>query len=736
MSTGSESVVPHGALHRFGLWLVRHAKSVLIVSGLLLLAAAALGTTAFGKLQAGGFEDPGSESERAGSLAAAHFPPEANLLVLVEPRSVALTDPSVTAQGQALTAELDAADGVAVTGSWFTTPIPDLTAADGSSALILVVVEGDQGQAVTRAAELSTEISGTRGPLEIRVGGALGVFGDINNHVGTSLVVAESIAIPITLLLLLVVFGSVVAALLPLLIGITAIVGTFALLAVLGGLTDVSVFAINLTTALGLGLGIDYGLLLVARFREQLASGQSVPDAVARTVATAGRTILFSAAAVMAALATLLVFPIYFLSSFGYAGIGVVLIAAAAALVITPAALGLLGHRVDKGKVPLLNRRRGRDGAVDASASRFWGKVAATVFRRPLLTATPVLALLLLVASPLLGIGFALPDQTVLPEDAESRSVATVLQQQYEGLSAATFLVVSDGPVAPGEATAAAQGLLVLSGVTAVETSTGIVTPAGTLPLPPTAGVLSADGFERLRVHTDAEAGSTRSTDLVGSVRATLPDGFLVGGVDPSLADTLSASGRPLPVALGIVVVTTFILLFLFTGSVLQPIRALVVNSLSLAAALGITTWVFQDGNLIGLFGATARPMDASMTVLLLCIAFGLSMDYEVFLASRITELHHGGADLRTAVVSGLARTGRIVTSAAVLLAVSFFAFTASSVSLLQLFGLGAGLAVLIDATLVRGVLVPAIMRVLGRANFWAPRWLQRVHAKVGLKED
>jgi RND superfamily putative drug exporter len=250
------------------------------------------------------------------------------------------------------------------------------------------------------------------------------------------------------------------------------------------------------------------------------------------------------------------------------------------------------------------------------------------------------------------------------------------------------------------------------------------------------AAALTADGYQRLRVVTEVPAGPEQAQDLVRDLRAQPnPDGFLIGGQDAALVDTLAAIGEPLPLALGIIVITTFVILFLFTGSVIQPIRALVVNSLSLAATLGLMTWIFQDGHLIGLFGATARPMDASMTVLLLCITFGLSMDYEVFLSSRITELHRSGADLHTSVVQGLARTGRIVSSAAALLAVSFFAFVTSSVSMLQMFGLGAGLAVLIDATLVRGVLVPAAMRMLGPINFWAPAPLRRLHAKIGLSE-
>ena len=596
--------------------------------------------------------------------------------------------------------------------------------------MILLVVAGDQGTMVTRGGEISDAYSGDHNGLTVSAGGAAGVFGDINTQVTKSLAIAESIAIPVTLILLLIVFGSVVAALLPLLIGTFAIIGTFALLSVLGSITDVSIFAINLTTALGLGLGIDYGLLIVARFREQLAKGEEVSDAVANTVATAGRTILFSAAAVAAALATLLLFPLYFLSSFGYAGVGVVVIAAVTALVVTPAALAVLGHRIDKGKLPFAGTARG-------SASPFWGRLARTVFRHPVLTAVPVLAALLLAASPLLGIAFALPDEKVLPTSSPSRQVAATIDAEYPTQSTASILVVSPGLVDAADATSYALAMSGVDGVTSVATSSATVVDGVAGPPDATAAALSADGYQRLKVVTDVPAASDQAQDLVRALRdVPNPNGFLIGGEDAALVDTLAAIGAPLPLALTLIVISTFVILFLFTGSVIQPIRALLINGLSLAATLGLMTWIFQDGHLIDVFGATPRPMDASMTVLLLCITFGLSMDYEVFLSSRITELHRAGADLRTAVTEGLARTGRIVSSAAALLAVSFFAFASSSVSMLQMFGLGAGLAVLIDATLVRGVLVPAAMRALGPINFWAPAPLRRLHAKIGLSEE
>ncbi len=722
-----------GVLFRLGLLLGRRAKLVLTAGALVLIVFGMVGAGAFGKLKAGGFEDPGSDSAKAAAISGAHFPPDPNLVLVVTPADGRLDSAATEAGGLALTRELAAQPDVTVVGSYWQTRAPALAAADGSSGLVLIVIAGNQGQAVSRGAELSKQFSGDRPGVVVQAGGNLGVFSDINTHVSSSLVFAESIAIPVTMLLLLLVFGSLVAALLPLLIGTFAIVGTFFELSLLASVTDVSIFAINLTTALGLGLGIDYGLLLVARFREQLAAGEDVDVAVARTVATAGRTILFSAAAVVAALSTLTLFPLYFLSSFGYAGIGVVLIAAIGALVLTPAALTLLGHRVDAGKLPFAGPARG-------SASPFWGRVAGTVFGHPLRTAGPVLIALLVAATPLLGIHFALPDETVLPTDAASRQVATILHDQYPAQATAVMTLVSAGPATPDVAAAAAERMSLVPGVISVAFGRGIAT-GGTVAGATAGGrALASGGYQQLKVHTDASVGTDEAQSIVKALRAAAPGtaaaGFLVGGGDASLTDTLAGIGRPLPLALLIIVITTFILLFLFTGSVVQPLRALLVNGLSLSAAVGVVTWIFQDGHLLGIFGATVRPMDASMTVLLLCIAFGLSMDYEVFLASRITELHFAGADLRTAVTAGLARTGRIVTSAAVLLSVSFFAFTTSSVSMLQLFGFGAGLAVLIDATLIRGVLVPAVMRLLGPANFWAPRFLQPLGAKVRLVEE
>ena len=612
--------------------------------------------------------------------------------------------------------------------SYWGTDAASLRSTDGTEALVVGHVAGDEGQVLKRATTLIQKYSGDHDAVSITAGGEAAANYDVNSQVTRSLALAEGIAVPITMILLILAFGSVVAALLPLAIGLVAIVGTFAELSILGSLTDVSIFAINLTTALGLGLGIDYALFIVSRFREQLAAGDTAADAVARTVATAGRTIVFSAATVAAALAALLVFPLYFLRSFAYAGIGVVAIALAGALVVAPALLAVLGVRINSLRLPWSKASQG-------AASPWWGRLAGTVMRRPALAALPVIAALLFAASPLAHVAFGTPDSGVLPTTATSRQVADTLTERFPGNASTPIDIVTTGPVAAAPLADYARTLSLLPGVTHVASSAGMFTDGVATAGDPTLG---RPDMQRLTIVSDLTTKSGPAQALVREIRVTTPPAgvdALVGGVDAQLIDTRSAIGDRLPLAIGLIVLTTFIVLYLFTGSIIQPIRALLLNALSIGATLGILTWMFQDGHLSGLLGFTPRPMDTSMTVLLFCIAFGLSMDYEVFLMSRIKELHDRGADQTTAVTQGLARTGRIVSTAAGLLAVSFFAFGTSSVSFLQLFGIGTGIAILIDATLVRGVLVPAAMRMLGSFAWWAPPALRRAYRRVGLRE-
>lgn len=713
---------------------LRRAKLLLTLTAVAVVVMAAVGFGAFGKLKGGGFEDPHAPSSRAQTVIDEKFGGETDLVFLVRATGddAGLDAPAVQDRGRDLTAALQRDPTVEKVVSYWDGPKnPALTSKDGDKALVLAQVKGGDEENGDETEALIDRHSGTRDGVSVQAGGGAAVSQDVTAQVGKDLAIAESIAVPLTLLLLVLAFGSIVAALLPLVIGLIAILGTFAELFVLGSLTDVSVFSINLATALGLGLGIDYALLLVSRFREQLANGAQVPDALRRTVQTAGRTIVFSAATVVAALAALLMFPPYFLRSFAYAGIGVVIVAALSALFVIPPLLAVLGHRVNKGKLPWAVSVRRADAPL-------WGKLAGAVMRRPALLALPVLGVLLLIASPLLGANFGTPDERVLPTSAESRQVATQLDRDFRQDDNGAVQIVTTDAVATAPLRAYVEEISRLDGVVRVDTSAGSYRDGATVPAVADPASLGHPDAQRLVVISDFTTKSDAAQDLVHEIRdVPAPKGTeaLVGGDDAELVDSKHSIGVRLPIAAGLIIVTTFVLLFLFTGSVIQPLRALVLNGISLTAAVGAMVWIFQDGHLADFFGFTPQPLDTSMTVLLFCVVFGLSMDYEVFVTSRMKELKDAGADGETVVTQGLARTGRIVTVAAGLLSVSFFAFGTSDISFLMMFGLGSGLAVVIDAVLVRGVLVPAAMRILGRHAWYAPPALRRLHARVGLSE-
>jgi RND superfamily putative drug exporter len=713
---------------------IRRSRLVLVVATLAVALMSVLGAGAFDKLKGGGFDDPASPSTRAAAVVSDKFGGETNLVLLVTSPDGRIDTPASKESGQALAAELKKDERLSNVVSYWETNSPDLRSEDGREAMVLAHVIGDTTEQRKKSIEILDEYSGTyHKNLTVQAGGGAAVGADLSNQVVEDLVLAEAIAIPLTLVLLLFVFGSFVAALLPLLIAIIAIMGSFAQLFLFGSVTDVAETASNLTTALGLGLGIDYALLMVSRFREQLAAGLSVDDAVRRTVLTAGRTVAFSAATVAAALAALLVFPQYFLRSMGFTGVGVVAIAALSTLFVMPALLKVLGHRVNSGRMPWARSRQ-----RSADRTPLWGRLARTVMRRPVLTAVPVLAVLLFAAAPLLNITFGTTDERVLPKDADSRQVSQVLREEFGGSEDSAVFIAIDKAVDEAPLASYAGQLAELKGVEHVETSAGVYTPGRTAATGRADAALGQPDAQQITVVSSLTPKSEEAESLVKRIRSvTPPPGTepLVGGNDAILVDAKQSIGNKLPLAVGLVVLTTFLLLFLFTGSIVQPLRALALNLISLAATLGVMTWIFQDGNLSSPLGFTAQPMEMTMTVLMLCIAFGLSMDYEVFVTSRIKELHDQGADNETAVVNGLGHTGRIVSAAALLLSVSFFAFGTSKLSIMQMFGLGSGLAVLIDAIAVRGVLVPAAMRLLGRSAWYAPGFLRRFHARYGLSE-
>jgi putative drug exporter of the RND superfamily len=706
---------------------------VLAGSVVALLAFLALAGGTFSALKAGGFDDPASGSSKARTILNTRFGGSPNLLLLVTPNSgAALSSPATTAAVDEVTGVVRHDPDVDSVTSWWSTQDDSLRGTDGRSAVIAVHVTGDESAAATSARRIIDHTVTRSGPLTIQAGGQLGVGDDVTNQVGKDLAIAESIAVPITMVLLLLAFGSAVAAVLPLAVGLMAIAGAFGVLDVLGHLTDVSTYAINLTTAMGLGLAIDYSLLIVSRFREELGAGQPIELALSRTLRTAGRTVLFSSATVAVALAAMLVFPLYFLRSFAYAGIGVVLIAMLASLTTLPALLAVLGPRVNAGRV-----RRAREPRSASAESRFWRRVAGLVMRRPLVAGLPVVAVLLALGSPFLHINFATPDDRVLPDSLQSRQVGDVLRADYPQNTAAAIYSVLQGNPTAVEVTRYATEISGLPGIHSVTTTAGVFA-AGKQMAGTAAGQLSRPGVQYLVVNGPNDANSPAAQRLVQQIRAVAPPAgstAYVGGAPAQLVDSKDGIATGLPWAIGWIALSTFVLLFLFTGSVLLPVKALLLNVLSLSAVFGAMVWIFQYGHLSGLLGFTPGPINTSMPVLLFCIAFGLSMDYEVFLLSRIAELHAAGASNTEAVAGGLARTGRIVSTAAALLSVTFLAFGTSRVSFLQLFGIGTAIAIVLDATLIRGVLVPAFMRLAGRWNWWAPRPLARLHQRIRLAE-
>jgi RND superfamily putative drug exporter len=631
-------------------------------------------------------------------------------------------------------------DVTSVSSDW-TTGSPALRSRSGSEALILVRVAGSDSvlknhtNAVVASA---TRAAGPAAPVTVRAGGTSAANDAIGVQVSRDLAVAESIAIPLSLILLILAFGSLVAAALPVSIGLVSILATLAVLWIVGSLTNVSIYALNLTTALSLGLAIDYSLLMVNRYREELAAGQEVEAAVRRSVATAGRTIVFSAATVAAALAALLVFPVYFLRSFAYAGISVVVVATIGALVILPALLNQLGYRVNALPVRI---GRGRRPAFGQAESPFWRRLADGVMRRPIGAGLAVVAILVVLGLPFTHVHFGTPDDRVLPTSNAARQVGDALRTQFSLNAGNTIDAVTTVPLDPVEAAAYSRSLSLLPGVLQVSGPAGVW--AGGTPASGGSGAAAAadrqshdSSWFSAAISADVESGAAQT--LVHQVRALpVPGGVTtyVGGNAASLVDQKHDLAAQLPLALALIILTTLVVLWLFTGSVVLPVKALVLNFLSLSAVMGAMVWVFQYGHFSGLLGFTPTPTSTTMPLLLFCIAFGLSMDYEVFILSRIKELHDAGVPNEEAVAGGLARTGRIVTTAAVLMAVTFFAFATSKVTFIQMFGVGTGLAILIDATLVRAVMVPAFMRLAGNANWWSPGPLRRLHRRLGLRD-
>ncbi|MEV3993086.1 MMPL family transporter [Streptomyces sp. NPDC049837] len=693
-----------------------------LLLGLVITALAVFaGSGVADRMGSGGWEDPDSTSAYATKALEREFPAsQPNLLLLVDSGRAGVDDPAVAAEARRLAERLAAEPGVVGVGSYWQTGSPALRAEDGREALIAARIEGDEKSRGETLERMGPAFRGTHGPVEVTIGGPVAVQHEMQTIIQEDLLRAELIALPVTLVLLVMVFGSAVAALLPLGIGIVAILGTNAVLRGLTEFTDVSVFAMNLTTALGLGLAIDYALFVVRRFREELAGGAGTGAAVATTLRTAGRTVLFSALTVAVSLAAMLVFPQYFLRSFAYAGIAVVLLAAAAALILLPAALLLLGHRVNALDLrPLFARRKGKAGGTGEDPGAGWARTATLVMRRAPLFAVGTAAGLVLLGLPFMGVKFGTADDRQLPSSAESRIVQEHIRDGFPGSPGGGLEVLAEGRATAAQYAEYRDRIAGLPGVLRVD------------------GPVTSGTYAYFSVQPEGEAVAQDTQRLVGELRGQkAPFTTSVTGSAAVLVDSKDAIADRLPWAAGTIVVATLLLVFLLTGSVLIPVQAVVLNALSLTAMFGAMVWVFQDGHLSGLLGFTPTgDIETTLPVLMFCVAFGLSMDYGVFLLSRIKEEYDTTGDHEQAVRFGLRRTGGLITAAAVILAVVMVAIGTSRVTNTKMLGLGVALAVVMDAMVVRSLLVPAVMRLTGRATWWAPAPLRALHARFGLSE-
>ena len=732
-------------------------RRIIAVAALVLVGAAIFGMPVAKSLSAGGFQDPSSESSRAVRLLTDKFgQSDQQMLIVVTAPGGARSD-QARQVGTDIVDQLKRSPFVLNVTSW-TVPssspqaAADLVSTDGKSGLIVANLKGGENNAQKYAKTLSDDIVHDRDGVMVRAGGPAMVYAQINLQNQRDLLLMESLAIPLSFLVLVWAFGGLLAAALPMALGGLAIVGSMSVLRLITFSTDVSIFALNLSTAMGLALAIDYTLLIISRYRDELADGIDRDQALIRTMATAGRTVLFSATTVALSTAVVVLFPMYFLKSFAYAGVATVAFVAIAAIVITPAAIVLLGDRLDALDVRRLGRRiLGRPDPVHKPVQQlFWYRSTKFVTRRSVPIGLAVIALLLLLGVPFFAVRWGMPDDRVLPRSASAHQVGDQLRADFARNSAtAVPIVIADAyGLSPADLDRYAADLSRVADVSAVAAPRGTFV-GGSRVGPPAAATGMADGSAFLTVTSTTPLYSQASDTQLQRLHAVAPpSGRSVQLAGPAQInrDSVDAITKQLPIVLGLIAVITFILLFMLTGSVVLPLKALVCNVLSLTAAFGAMVWIFQDGHLGALGTTPTGTLNPNLPVLLFCIAFGLSMDYEVFLVSRIREywLASGATGPSTApakahaandesVALGVARTGRVVTAAALVMSISFAALIAANVSFMRMFGLGLTLAVLMDATLVRMVLVPAFMQLMGRWNWWAPAPLARLHRRIGL---
>jgi RND superfamily putative drug exporter len=694
---------------RLGHLAVRRKMLVVIASAIIIALAAGFGSLVFARLSSAGYGDPKSDSAKVYAYIHDTLHTKDPAVVLILDGGASTVD-QIGASATIIENSVKSETGVLRTVSyWSAGHAAQLASKDGKAGYLMVyLTTNGMDQSSKIAGALQTKYDKQIGNVRVYVSG-LEVFAhSVNSRISKDLAKSESFAIPLTFLALAFVFGGLIAAGMPLVVGISAILGSFFLIYLVSLMTNVSIFALNLITGLGLGLGIDYALLIVNRFREELHAGKSVEESVVKTMDTAGRTVFFSGLTVAVTLGSLVLFPQFFLKSFAYAALAVVLVAVTGALTTLPALLAIAGTRIDKYVV--------RKSAITPREDGRWAATARLVMKRPVAVVVVVLAILAIIAAPIRGITFSQVDDRALPKTDKAAISAQVQRDRFPGNEASPIEIIVPNVSSHSAALATyTQDLAKVSGIIHV------VSP-----------VITAD-TARIQAISSASPRTPDGEKQINAIRAlTSPNGTLVGGVAADYTDSQNGIARTLPWVFLWVGVSVLILLFLFTGSIILPIKAVLLNGVSLSVTLGVLTWIFVDGHLSNLLGGftLTHSLDTSTVVLIAVLMFGLSMDYELFLLSRIKEEHLAGKSTIESVATGLQRSARIISAAAVLLAIVFASFITSGVTLVKMMGFGVAFAILLDATVIRALLVPALMRLFGEANWWAPKSLKRFAIK------
>ncbi|MEU6714934.1 MMPL family transporter [Nonomuraea sp. NPDC046802] len=722
-----------------GRLVYRGRWTLLVLSLAAVVLAAPLGMELFGRMADGGFDDPAADSTTAAHWAEDWYAADTpDVVVIYWHPTVKVRDARYK---KAVHDSLRKLPGryVRTSATYWTTGSKRMVSKDGHSTYALVTLKGDQRRAYAEVADRLRDVEN----LRVQVGGPVPLLAELNDRTAADLARAEAISMPVLLVLLVVVFGGLVAAVLPLVVGLVAVVGALVLLRLLTEVTEVSVFSLNVVTMLGLGLAIDYSLFVLRAFRQEIRAGASDEQAVVATMATAGRTVALSGLTVATALLGLLLFPQTLLRSVGLGAAAVVVVAMAAALLVLPAVLGVLGRRVDALRLtPDFGHAR-REGG-------FWHAVASSVMRRPLLYLLAVTAVLAALAVPFPHVSFGSVDHRVLPAASESRRVAEIVDRDFarNSMSPIDVHVLVERSFTDDPATAGpiGQGRSALGAVTPV-------TPSDVKPLADrirrlphvtgveVAGLSQEGGAVRLAVRYDRDPMSEEARALVTAIRALEPEQnvrrVVVGGPTAAQMDLTASLAATLPWVALVVCAVMGVLLFAAFGSLVLPLKALLMNVLSIGASFGVIVWAFQDGHLASALNFTSTgTVEATAAVLILAVVFGLSMDYEVFLLSRVRAEWLRTGDNTAAVAAGLRQTGGVITGAALLLLVVIGAFSTAGITIVKLLGVGMVVAILVDAMLVRALLVPAAMRLMGGANWWLPGPLRRFHRRVELPAE